>query len=45
MQMHATVERHHRLIILSLVLVILALAVTCTFDEAIPICHWIFRCG
>ena len=45
MQVLETVERFHRLIILSLVLVILAMVVICTFDEAIPICHWIFRCG
>jgi hypothetical protein len=30
---------------MALVAVILALAVTCTFDEAIPTYHWIFRCG
>jgi hypothetical protein len=45
MRMPQTVERHHNLIIMSLVAVILALVVTCTFDEATPLCHWIFRCG
>jgi hypothetical protein len=45
MQMMETVDRNHRVIILVLALAVLAMVVSCTFDEAIPICHWIFRCG
>lgn len=40
-----TIERYHLYIIGGLAAVLLAMVVTCTFDEAIPICHWIFRCG
>jgi hypothetical protein len=43
--MRETVDRFHLFIIAGLVTALLAMIVTCTFDEAIPICHWIFRCG
>jgi hypothetical protein len=45
MQMLETVDQYHRVIILVLAFAVLAMVVSCTFDEAIPICHWIFRCG
>jgi hypothetical protein len=40
----ATVEKHHQLIILALVGVILFFLVACTFNSTIPICHWLFGC-
>ena len=40
-----TIDRYHLYIIGGLFAVLLAMVVTCTFDETIPICHWIFRCG
>lgn len=40
----ASIEKHHKLIIVGLVLVILFMATSCIFHDTIPICHWIFRC-
>jgi len=40
----ASIERHHKLIITVLSLVILVLVASCTFHEVIPICHWLFGC-
>ena len=37
-------ERQHRLVILALVGVIGFFAIACTFNNAIPICHYIFGC-
>lgn len=37
-------ESHHMAIMLALVLVIVALAASCLFHEALPICHYIFGC-
>jgi hypothetical protein len=42
--MSATVEKHHRKIIAGLLLVILFFAVSCTFHDTIPICHYLFGC-
>ena len=39
-----SIERHHRLIITVLSLVIVVFVLSCTFHEVIPICHWLFRC-
>jgi len=39
-----TVERHHQLIILVLVGVILFFLLACTFHEIIPVCHYLFGC-
>ena len=39
-----SVERHHKLIIAVLVLIILTLAASCTFHDVIPICHYVFGC-
>ena len=38
------VEEHHKAIIAVLSLVILAMVVSCTFNGAIPICHYLFAC-
>lgn len=40
----AAVDRHHRGVIAALALLILFLAAACTFDGAIPICHYLFGC-
>lgn len=38
------VERHHRSIIVALVVVILFFVFACVFDNVIPVCHWLFKC-
>ncbi len=40
----ASIEKHHKLIILVLLAVILLFLVACIFNDVIPICHWLFRC-
>lgn len=40
----ASIERHHRLIIAVLSLIIVVMVVSCTFHDVIPICHWLFGC-
>jgi hypothetical protein len=40
----AVVEKHHKLIIVILGIVILFFVVACIFDDAIPVCHWLFKC-
>ena len=39
-----SVEKHHRLIILSLMSAIVVFLAACTFHDVLPICHWLFRC-
>jgi hypothetical protein len=39
-----SVEKHHQLIILSLVFVIFVFLLACTLNDVIPICHWVFNC-
>ena len=39
-----TIERHHRLIIAGLVVVILFFLTACLFHDVIPICHFLFGC-
>lgn len=39
-----SVEKHHKLIITVLVLIILTLAASCMFHDVIPICHYVFGC-
>jgi hypothetical protein len=39
-----TVDNHPRLVALSLASVIVFFAVACTFNAAIPVCHWLFHC-
>lgn len=39
-----SIETHHRLIIASLGAVILFFLASCTFHDALPICHYFFRC-
>ena len=39
-----SVERHHKLIITVLALIILVLASSCLFHDVIPICHYVFGC-
>ena len=39
-----SVEKHHKLIITVLVLIILTLASSCMFHDVIPICHYVFGC-
>ncbi len=38
------IEAHHKLIIASLGAVILFFLASCTFHEALPICHYLFGC-
>lgn len=38
------VEKHHKLIIAVLVIIILTLASSCLFHDVIPICHYVFGC-
>ncbi len=40
----ATVDKHHRAIIVGLALVIVFFATACTFHDAIPVCHYLFGC-
>jgi hypothetical protein len=39
-----SIERHHKLIITVLALIIVVFVLSCTFHEVIPICHWLFGC-
>jgi hypothetical protein len=39
-----SIEKNHRHIILALVGVIVVFLVACTFNDGLPICHWIFNC-
>jgi hypothetical protein len=39
-----TVEKHHKVIILVLSLVIVVFLSACTFHDILPICHHIFGC-
>ena len=41
----ASIERHHKLIIGILLFIIVFFVVACIFDEVIPICHYVFKCG
>ena len=38
------VDRHHRGIIVALVVVVLFFVFACIFDNVIPVCHWLFNC-
>ena len=42
--MSLTIERHHRLIIAALALVILFFLAASLFHDVIPICHFLFGC-
>ncbi len=42
--MSATIERHHRLIIAGLVVVIVFFVAACTFHDILPVCHYLFGC-
>ena len=39
-----SIEKHHRLIISVLALVILVMLTSCLFHDIIPVCHWLFGC-
>ena len=39
-----SLERHHRLIILSLMTLIVVFVVSCAFNGLLPICHYVFGC-
>lgn len=39
-----TVEKHHKPIIIILVLVIVVFLSACQFHDILPICHYIFGC-
>jgi hypothetical protein len=39
-----SVEKHHRPIIYALISLIVLFLVSCTFNDALPICHYIFGC-
>jgi len=38
------IERHHKLIIGILIVIILFFIFACIFDNVIPVCHWLFQC-
>jgi hypothetical protein len=40
----ASIESHHRPIILSLMALIAVFLITCAFNDAIPICHFVLGC-
>lgn len=40
----ASLEKYHRSIIFSLVIVVLFFSASCTFHDIIPICHYVFGC-
>lgn len=42
--MTAALERHHRVIIAGLALIILFFLVACLLHDVIPICHFLFGC-
>jgi hypothetical protein len=42
--MATIIEKHHKLIILSLSLIILVMVTSCIFHDVIPICHYLFGC-
>ncbi len=42
--LNESIERHHRLIILALIVAIGFVATSCVFHDVIPICHAIFGC-
>lgn len=37
-------EQYHRPIIFSLMFVIIFFAISCTFHDSIPVCHYLFGC-
>jgi hypothetical protein len=39
-----SIDKHHRLIITVLALVIVVMAASCIFHDVIPICHYVFGC-
>ena len=39
-----TMEKHHRVIIFSLLCFVLFFIVSCTFHDVIPVCHYLFGC-
>jgi hypothetical protein len=42
--LNQSIEQNHRLIIYTLAFVVLFMATSCVFNDAIPVCHWIFGC-
>ena len=38
------IEKHHRLIILLLALMIVFFLSACTFQDVLPVCHYLFGC-
>ena len=38
------VEKHHKLIIMVMGIVILFFFAACALNDIIPVCHWLFRC-
>ena len=42
--MSTTIERHHRLIIAGLAIVIIVFVAACTFHDVLPVCHYLFGC-
>jgi len=41
---YAVMEKYNKIIIFSLVGVIALFLFACTFNDVLPICHWIFGC-
>ncbi len=42
--LNQSIEKHHKSIIVALALVIVVMVLSCTFHDAILICHWVFGC-
>lgn len=42
--MTEALEKHHRLVILGLLFVIMFFLVACTFHDIIQVCHYLFGC-
>ena len=42
--LNESIERHHKLIILTLIVMIGFMASSCVFHDVIPICHVVFGC-
>lgn len=40
----ASIEKHHRPIIFTLVFMLGFFSLACTFHETIPVCHYLFGC-
>ena len=42
--LNQSLEKHHKPIIYTLTIMLAFFAIACTFDAAIPVCHYLFGC-